>query len=140
VLAGGDAADVLRGGSGNDDLNGGAGADFLDGGPGNDTLMGAGGADTFFIASPSEGADTILDFNHGQDHIMFDVDFNASQVSFVGFADGVATVPAAGAALIYSEGTGDLSWDATGGDAADEVLIATLSTSPDLFKADILLV
>ena len=61
-------------------------------------------------------------------------------MAFVGFADGVATVPAAGAALIYSEGTGHLSWDATGGDAADAVLIATLTTSPDLFKADILLV
>jgi serralysin len=140
VLAGGDGADVLRGGSGNDDLNGRAGADFVDGGPGNDTVMGAGGADTFFIASPSDGADTILDFHHGQDHIMFDVDFSASQVAFVGFADGVATVPQSSPALIYSEGTGNLSWDATGGDAADAVLIATLTTSPDLFKADILLV
>jgi hypothetical protein len=33
-----------------------------------------------------------------------------------------------------------LSWDATGGDAGDAILIATLAASPDLFKADILLV
>jgi serralysin len=140
VLAGGGGADTLRGGSCNDDLDGGAAADFIDGGPGNDTLMGAGGADTFFIASPSDGADTILDFQHGQDHIEFNVDFDASQVAFVGFADGVTTVPASGAALIYSDADGHLSWDPTGGDASDEVLVATLTTSPDLFKADILLV
>jgi hypothetical protein len=36
--------------------------------------------------------------------------------------------------------TGILSWDPTGGSADDQVLIATLTTSPDLFKADILLV
>ena len=140
VLAGGDGADTLRGGSGNDDINGGAGADFIAGGPGGDTLQGGGGADTFFVASPTDGADTILDFHHGQDHIMLDVSFNANQVAFVGFEDGVTTVPASGPALIYSEGNGNLSWDPTGGDAADAVLIATLTTSPELFKGDILLV
>ena len=30
--------------------------------------------------------------------------------------------------------TGILSWDPTGGSADDQVLIATLTTSPDLFK------
>jgi hypothetical protein len=61
-------------------------------------------------------------------------------VAFVGFEDGVASVPASGPALIYSDVTGELSWDPTGGSAADQVLIATLTTSPELFKADILLV
>jgi hypothetical protein len=108
-------------------------------GPG-DTLRGAGGAGTFFFASPNDGPDILLDFQHGQDPIMIDVPFNASQVAFVGFEDGVASVPASGPALIYSDVTGELSWDPTGGDAVDQVLIATLTTSPELFKADILLV
>ena len=64
-------------------------------GPG-DTLRGAGGAGTFFFASPNDGPDILLDFQHGQDHIMIDVPFNASQVAFVGFEDGVASVPASG--------------------------------------------
>jgi hypothetical protein len=71
---------------------------------------------------------------------MIDVPFAANQIAFVGFQDGVASVPAAGPALIYSDVTGTLSWDPTGGDAADQVLIATLTTSPELFRADILLV
>ena len=36
---------------------------------------------------------------------MIDVPFNASQVAFVGFEDGVASVPASGPALIYSDVT-----------------------------------
>ena len=34
-------------------------------------------APPFFIAS--DGADTISRLSHGQDHIMFDVDFNATK-------------------------------------------------------------
>jgi Ca2+-binding RTX toxin-like protein len=139
-LAGGDGNDTLRGGSGNDSLDGGAGADFIDGGAGSDVLRGGAGPDTYFFASPSDGADTILDFRAGQDHIMLDLNVGASQVSFVGFKDGVASVPASGPALIYSDGTGDLFWDPTGGSAADRLLIATLTTSPELHRADFLLV
>jgi Ca2+-binding RTX toxin-like protein len=130
----------LRGGSGNDNIDGGSGGDFIEGGPGSDTLRGGSGPDTFFFASPNDGPDTLLDFQHGQDHIMIDVPFAANQIAFVGFQDGVASVPAAGPALIYSDVTGNLSWDPTGGSAVDQVLIATLTTSPELFKADILIV
>jgi Ca2+-binding RTX toxin-like protein len=139
-LAGDDGADTLRGGSGLDHIDGGAGADFIDGGAGNDVVKGGSGSDTFFLLSSPDGADTILDFRHAQDHIMIDVPVNASQVTFVGFEDGVASVPAAGPALIYSDVTGALSWDPTGGDASDQVLLATLTTSPELFKGDIVLV
>jgi Ca2+-binding RTX toxin-like protein len=139
-LGGGNGGDTLRGGSGNDNVDGGSGADFIEGGAGGDTLRGSGGADTFFFASPNDGPDILLDFAHGQDHIMIDVPFAANQVAFVGFQDGVASVPAAGPALIYSDVTGALSWDPTGGSAVDQVLIATLTTSPELFKGDILLV
>jgi serralysin len=139
-LSGDGGADTLRGGSGNDNIDGGGGADFVEGGPGSDTLEGGAGPDTFFFGSPNDGPDTLLDFVHGQDHIMLDLPFTASQIAFVGFEDGVASVPATDPALIYSDVTGTLSWDATGGDAADQVLIATLTNSPELFKADLLIV
>jgi hypothetical protein len=92
------------------------------------------------LASPFDGADMIFDFHAGQDHIMLDVNANPAQVAFVGFEDGVDNVPASGPALIYSDVTGDLFWDPTGGNAADQVLIATLTTSPELHRADLLLV
>jgi Ca2+-binding RTX toxin-like protein len=138
-LLGGDGADTLHGGSGNDSLDGGAGGDFLDGGAGSDVLKGGAGPDTFFFAL-TEGGDTLLDFHSGQDHIMIDVSPSASQVAFVGFEDGIENVPASGPALIYSDVTGDLFWDPTGGSSADEILIATLTTSPELHRADIILV
>jgi serralysin len=139
-IEGGEGADTLRGGSGNDSIDGGAGGDFIDGGAGIDGLRGGGGPDTFFFALPSDGADLIFDFHGGQDHIMLDVPISASQVTFVGFEDGVDDVPASGAALIYSDVTGDLFWDPTGGSPTDEVHIATLTTSPELHRGDILLV
>ena len=132
----------MHGGSGNDSVDGGAGGDFIDGGAGHDVLKGGAGPDTFFFASPFDdaGADLIFDFHAGQDHIMLDIDANPAQVAFVGFQDGVEHAPASGPALIYSDVTGDLFWDPTGGDAADEVLIATLTSSPALHQADLLLV
>jgi Ca2+-binding RTX toxin-like protein len=139
-LSGGEGADTLRGGSGNDSIDGGAGSDFVEGGPDNDILSGGAGADAFFLASPLDGSDTILDFHSGADHIMLDITPNANQVAFVGFTDGLRDVPDSGPALIYSDTTGDLFWDPTGGDPADEVLLAMLTTSPELHKADLLLI
>jgi Ca2+-binding RTX toxin-like protein len=139
-LSGGFGDDILHGGSGNDSIDGGSGADSIEGGPGSDMLTGASGPDTFFFAFPDDGPDILLDFEPGQDHIEIDVPFAKDEVAFVGFEDGVNAVPATGPALIYSDVTGNLSWDPTGGDAADQVLIATLTNSPELFKGDILLV
>ena len=71
---------------------------------------------------------------------MLDFDVSASMVAFVGFEDGVNSVPASGPALIYSDVTGDLLWDPTGGSAVDRVLVATLANSPELERGDLLLV
>jgi Ca2+-binding RTX toxin-like protein len=139
-LKGGRDDDSLHGGQGRDELSGGDGDDDLHGGSAADELHGGRGADTFFIASPAEGGDTIFDFRPGDDLITLDVDVPAVQVAFVGFEDGVDTVPASGAALIYSDATGLLSWDPTGGSASDQVLVATLIGSPGLERADVLLV
>ncbi len=51
-----------------DELNGGAGDDELYAGAGNDTLTGGAGNDTFILA-PGYGANTITDFEIGQDII-----------------------------------------------------------------------
>ena len=52
-------------------LRGGGGDDTLEGGAGDDTLVGGRGADTFVQNFSEPGADTITDFNPGQDTINF---------------------------------------------------------------------
>ena len=63
--------DVLVGGKNDDQLNGGAGKDILFGGEGNDTLTGGADSDQF-VFTANFGHDTIVDFTHGEDHIVFD--------------------------------------------------------------------
>lgn len=91
TLNGGDGNDSLNGGTGNDSLVGGdgndtliglGGADTLIGGAGNDTLTGGNGLDRFVYNNPTEGLDTITDFNASQDFI---------QVSSAGFG-GLTTI------------------------------------------------
>ncbi len=67
-LLGASGDDILDGGTGDDLLIGNVGSDILNGGPGNDTLIGDAldnpfrDADTFFINSPLDGVDTIVDY------------------------------------------------------------------------------
>ena len=68
VLNGDVGNDVLLGGSDNDVISSGQGDDLLFGGAGNDALFGDEGHDTFVFASGEE-ADTIFDFEPGQDAI-----------------------------------------------------------------------
>jgi Cadherin-like len=58
-----DRPQVLIGGAAGDHLSGGMAGDILVGGRGNDTLRGNGGADLFVFSDPSDGNDTIEDFN-----------------------------------------------------------------------------
>lgn len=60
---GADRPQVLVGGAAGDHLSGGMAGDILVGGRGNDTLRGNGGADLFVFSDPSDGNDTIEDFN-----------------------------------------------------------------------------
>ncbi len=65
----GEGKDALWGGLGDDTLDGGPGdSDFLTGGPGTDRLTGGSGKDIFGF-SRNFGADTITDFENGQDNI-----------------------------------------------------------------------
>ena len=70
-IIGSDYADYLFGGAASETLIGAGGADHLDGGRGNDTLAGGGGADFFEFSTGGGGADRVLDFQTGQDHLFF---------------------------------------------------------------------
>jgi predicted extracellular nuclease len=139
-LNGGNGSDSLFGKAGDDRLDGGNGDDFLAGGDGRDILVGGRGADTFFFDGPAQGPDTIQDFKPGDDLIMLDFNVDPRQVVFVGFEDSASSSSAAAPTLRYSDASGELRWDANGGSASDAILIATLSGSPELEKADVLFV
>jgi serralysin len=154
---GGNGQDALAGGFGNDDLSGGQdddtlegeqGNDRLDGGTGDDVLVGGGGADMIETGAGDdlivfralhEGGDTIIDFLPGFDQIQLEFGIAASDVRFIGF-EAPDDAPGPGPTLTYSDATGELHWDATGGDAADQVLLATLLGSPELERGDMLFV
>ena len=71
TLSGGAGHDLLFGDNGRDRLFGGEGADVLRGGNGDDRLSGGEGADLFGFGRGG-GADTILDFDVGEDAIALD--------------------------------------------------------------------
>ena len=97
TLEGGDGNDWLYGdgreqaatvAGGADKLYGGDGPDYLIGGGGNDLLAGGAGAD-WFVFAPGSGADEIIDFAAGADHIdlsAFDIAYE--QLGFTSSADG----------------------------------------------------
>jgi Ca2+-binding RTX toxin-like protein len=70
-VLGGAYGDYLFGGAYADTLNGAGGADHLTGGPGNDVLIGGDGADYFEFSYSDSGADRVMDFEFGQDHLFF---------------------------------------------------------------------
>jgi Ca2+-binding RTX toxin-like protein len=85
TITGDNGGDALYGGSGNDTIVGGNGTDLIVGGYGIDTLTGELGNDTFqFLSindSKSGQADTITDFNPGNDKIdLFPIDANINIV------------------------------------------------------------
>jgi len=77
ILTGGPQPELFLGGRDNDILNGGIGNDILTGGP---------GADRFIFNAPSEGLDTITDFESGLDKLVF------AKEAFTGF-DSVGALP-----------------------------------------------
>ena len=102
--------DVLWGDLGNNTIHGGQGDDTISGGPGNNLLSGDLGNDLIFVAgaghdtiafAPSNGNDTIGDFNSVLDHLQF------SHLQF-------ASVSAVEAAITYQQNsTAILRIDAT---------------------------
>ncbi len=148
MLLGGDGRDHLYGGIGDDMLDGGAGTDFLFGGAGDDVLTGGAGIDllvgwsgedTYNFASPADGGDRIVGFRSGTDTIQINV-LDPAMVTFRGFEDSMGSGPTMGPTLSYSDRTGLLHWDPTGGPTGDRVLIARLVNSPELVSSDVLLI
>ena len=86
VLEGGNNNDILFGNSGYDRLFGQQGRDRLVGGKGLDTLVGGGGSDSFVLKADS-GADTIVDFQNGEDVIILAGGLQYGNLSF-SFVDG----------------------------------------------------
>jgi len=121
-------------------ITGNAGNNRLSGGGGNDTLTGAAGVDDFiFLAAASNGKDSITDFVHGVDELVF-------TAANYGFATGHAltaseftvgaTAAGASAQFVWNSATHTLYWDhdGAGGDAA--IAIATFDPSATLTSSD----
>ena len=83
TLLGGNGKDSLIGGAGDDSLIGGKDKDTLVGGVGFDILTGGNGGDTFVIES-GKGADTITDFELGQDRLSLGTDLRYKDLTFSG--------------------------------------------------------
>ena len=93
TITGNDANNTLSGGLSNDVLLGGAGNDTLRGGGGTDTLVGGVGADQYYFAVPSDGADTVQDFDLAGDRLA---------ISQAGFGLGASgSLAAAGVNFVY---------------------------------------
>ena|GEM_PF-45076 len=141
LLHGGAGEDRLSGGDGADMLFGDAGADRLRGGAGADTLTGGADRDVFVLDAPEAGGDLITDFVHGEDVLRFGAEgfgIAGAAVDFRGFAGGDDPV-SGNAAFIYDAGTGQLYFDATGGDTADQLLLLSLAGAPALGRGDLLI-
>ena len=128
--------DLLNGGSGNDILSGLLGDDTLIGGAGNDELTGGVEADVFQFDSPSEGIDTITDFNlEENDEIHINRRFEGGLTE--GVLDPSQFTIGVGAAdksdrLIYNSDKGYLFFDVDGTGEASPIQIANMSSGLDL--------
>ena len=118
----------LTGNTLNNALNGMDGDDRLSGAGGNDYLTGGGGADIFvFDAAGGNGADQLVDFTSGVDHLGF-------TATDYGFAPGHGLTPGefsttgqaagAGAQFVYNPASHNLYWDTNGSTAGGLILLA----------------
>ena len=133
-MQGGDGADTLYGGQGSDTLQGGAGSDFITGDKGNDVLVGGTQADVFaFTQIGTDNADTVQDFNSGDDQIGLsttvfgDLGTSVTADEFTTFNSGNGdSVP--GSNLAYDIGTGELYYNGE--------LVATFTGTPGVNVSD----
>ncbi|HPG88658.1 MAG TPA: calcium-binding protein [Hyphomicrobium sp.] len=143
TFTGGAGDDVFIGAGGADTLIGGAGNDRLEGRGGADILTGGAGNDVFVFTLPSDGGDTITDFNVANDQFEISAaGFGGGLAAGVGLVLGTnfyvdAAATSAAGAFLYASSTGILSWDADGNGAGSAVTIATLTTKPALTALDI---
>lgn len=134
VIRGGSQNDTLRGDQGNDDLRADDGDDRLQGGSGIDLLDGGKGRDTF-VFDFTDGDDIIKRFDSVDDQFLLDLAVTAENVTFVGFVE--SQTGNTNAVLTYSQASGKLFFDATGGTNEDQVLLATIQNKSALHINDV---
>jgi uncharacterized repeat protein (TIGR01451 family) len=143
ILDGGIGNDILDGGAGNDTLDAGNGDDILIGGTGNDSLTGGDGKDSFVINTPTEGVDTINDFQAGGiDRIVVSSEGFGGGLTPNAFLEDSQFILGTSATdnddrFIYDPSTGNLFFDPDGTGEAPQQQIATLKSSPNLSADDI---
>lgn len=139
---GGDGDDMIIGNSAANILYGGRGDDILVGGTGNDTLIGGTGYDYFTFYSPTEGSDTISDFNTLDDTIFISAAgfgsglIGGAAIAVNQFALGLAATTS-DSRFIFNQDNGSLFFDQDGTGAIAQTQIATLNTGFSLSNANI---
>ena len=153
TLNGGIGNDILNGGKGIDKLIGGDNDDVLIGGANQDKLTGGKGFDRFRFNSPSEGVDSILDFNSQEDMVVVfgaafagvqpPVQGNSDRVlkrqEFSNVVNGAVANVGVGVRFIY-DGAGNLFFDPTGGAANDRVQLAVMTPATPFSFGNILVI
>nr|VFJ60439.1 MAG: Hemolysin-type calcium-binding repeat-containing protein [Candidatus Kentron sp. DK] len=142
ILNGGAGNDVIWGNDGSDRISGGTGNDFLWGGAKADVLSGGSGTDTFYFYQPSDGHDSITDFQSGIDKIWVkSANFENLSLGLLTadrFISGSNPTPTNGnAGFLYNTSTGVLTFDSNGNSGIDswgQTAIATLVTRPSNFS------
>jgi Ca2+-binding RTX toxin-like protein len=129
---GNELANSISGNSGDNVLTGGAGDDTIDGGIGADTFV-------FAAAGATNGYDTILDFVHGTDKLVFSgADYGFAPGHTLTASEFTAGSAASGASpqFIWDASTHTLYWDddGTGSDAA--IAIAGFNGTPTVTASD----
>ena len=131
----------LSGANGNDTLAGGDGNDSLNGGSGHDNLTGGAGVDDFvFSTLGTNGIDTITDFTHAIDRLVFtgaDYGFSAGHnLTTAQFTVGSSAVGMSGQ-FIWNAANGHLYWDADGSGAGAAVDLALFGGATTLSSSDL---
>jgi Ca2+-binding RTX toxin-like protein len=144
-LLGGRGQDRLVGAVGNDYLVGGRGDDTLIGSLGNDYLVGGEGADKFSFYFPTDGIDTISDFNEnpgeGDQIVVSAFIFSSGLVSGAVIDAAQFTIGTEAAdttdRFIYNQSIGALFFDADGTGLSEQIQIAQLNPGLALTNVDI---